>query len=59
MAQENNRAESRKHICIFELERKGAYFTGDVVCSVCGVRLSSTDQTTVKNQGGPETRPLP
>jgi len=32
---------SGKHVCIFELERKGALITADVVCTVCGVYLSS------------------
>jgi hypothetical protein len=37
------RAQSRfgKHVCIFDLERKGAVFTAEVVCRVCGVYLSS------------------
>ena len=30
-----------KHVCIFGLERKGAFFTAEVVCTVCGVYLSS------------------
>ena len=30
-----------KHTCIFELERKRTVFTGEVVCTVCGVYLSS------------------
>ena len=30
-----------KHICIFELERKGALITAEVVCMVCGANLSS------------------
>ena len=30
-----------KHVCIFELERKDALFTGKVVCTVCGIYLSS------------------
>ena len=30
-----------KHVCIFELERKGALITAEVVCTVCGVYLSS------------------
>ena len=33
--------QSGKHVCIFELERKDALFTGEVVCTVCGVYLSS------------------
>jgi len=34
-------SKSEKHTCIFELERKGDYFTDNVVCRVCGVYLSS------------------
>ena len=30
-----------KHVCIFELERKDALLTAEVVCTVCGVYLSS------------------
>jgi hypothetical protein len=33
--------KSVKHTCIFELERKRTVFTGEVVCTVCGVYLSS------------------
>ena len=33
--------QSGKHVCIFELERKGTLFTAEVVCTVCGVYLSS------------------
>jgi len=33
--------QSGKHVCIFELERKDALFTGKVVCTVCGIYLSS------------------
>ena len=36
---------SRKHVCVFQLERKGSYFTTDVVCTVCGIKLSSADQS--------------
>ena len=32
---------SGKHVCIFGLERKGALITANVVCTVCGVYLSS------------------
>ena len=37
----NDQPQSGKHVCIFELERKGALFTAEVVCTVCGVYLSS------------------
>ena len=33
-----------KHVCIFELERKGGLFTAEVVCTVCGVYLSSQQE---------------
>jgi hypothetical protein len=33
--------QSGKHVCIFEMERKGPLFTAEVVCRVCGVYLSS------------------
>jgi hypothetical protein len=41
MAPSSNSFPSRKHVCIFELERKGGSFTGDIVCTVCGGYLSS------------------
>jgi hypothetical protein len=41
MAQRTDPYGSDKHICVFELERKGDYFTDNVVCRVCGVNLSS------------------
>lgn len=49
----------RKHICIFECERKGRSFTGKVVCAVCGVYLSSEDQQSAKDKPaqGAENRP--
>ena len=46
--------QSRKHTCIFELERNGDNFTGDVVCRVCGVKLSSDSHTSVNDEGSPE-----
>jgi len=45
MAQRINPSESDKHICIFELERKGDHYTENVVCRLCGVYLSSLEQT--------------
>ena len=36
--------QGNKHVCIFELERKDGYLTGDVVCTACGVKLSSHTQ---------------
>jgi hypothetical protein len=41
MGQRSDQPQSSKHVCIFELERKGAVFTAEVVCRVCGVYLSS------------------
>jgi len=37
----SNQPQFSKHVCIFELERKGGLFTAEVVCTVCGVYLSS------------------
>ena len=34
-------AQPEKHICIFELGRKGDYFTDNVICRICGVDLST------------------
>jgi hypothetical protein len=44
MAQRTDPSHSDKHVCIFELERKGDAFTENVVCRVCGVYLSSLEQ---------------
>lgn len=41
MRQRRDQTQSGKHVCIFELERKGALLTAEVVCTVCGVYLSS------------------
>ena len=41
--QRSDPLQSGKHVCIFELERKGALFTVEVVCRVCGVYLSSQE----------------
>jgi hypothetical protein len=41
MGQGIDPSKSVKHTCIFELERKGKVFTGEVVCTACGVYLSS------------------
>lgn len=35
----NDPLQSKKHVCIFEMERKGGKFTGEVVCIVCGIKL--------------------
>jgi hypothetical protein len=37
----SDQPQSGKHVCIFELERKDALLTAEVVCTVCGVYLSS------------------
>ena len=41
MGQRRGQPQFGKHTCIFELERKGALITAEVVCTVCGVYLSS------------------
>ena len=41
MGQRSDQPPSGQHVCILEMERKGALFTGEVVCTVCGVYLSS------------------
>jgi hypothetical protein len=49
-----------KHVCIFELERNGDLFTAEVICTVCGVYLSSQqDQPTAQEKPahGPENEP--
>lgn len=50
MAQGIDSFPSKKHVCIFELERNGRYYTGDVVCTVCGVKLSSANEKSVNTQ---------
>ena len=44
MGQVIDPSKSVKHTCIFELERKGGLFTAEVVCTVCGVYLSSQQE---------------
>ena len=46
--QKNASLQSKKHVCIFEMERKGEDFTGDVVCIICGVKLYSAKQAASK-----------
>ena len=41
MGQRRDLPQSGKHVCIFKLARKGALITAEVVCTVCGVYLSS------------------
>jgi hypothetical protein len=43
-------SRSRTHIPIFSYERKGGSFTGDIVCTVCGVYLSEHDPLTRQEQ---------
>ena len=43
MGQRSYKTQVGKHVCIFELERKGDLFTTEVVCTVCGVYLSSQE----------------
>ena len=45
--------QSGKHVCIFEVERKGALFTAEVVCMVCGVYLSSQQDRPASTRRGP------
>jgi hypothetical protein len=40
----SNQPQYSEHVCIFELERKGGLFTAEVVCTVCGVYLSSQQE---------------
>ena len=49
----DNRSRPDKHICIFELERKGRIFTGEVVCTVCGVYLSSKNLESAQDKQAP------
>ena len=41
MGQRRDQQQSSKHVCIFELERKGGLLSAEVVCMVCAVHLSS------------------
>jgi hypothetical protein len=51
----DNRSQRDKHVCIFELERKGRAFTGEVVCIVCGVYLSSKNLKSAQGKAAPVT----
>jgi hypothetical protein len=57
MAQRNDSFPSKKHVCIFELERGGAYCTGDVVCMVCGLKISSLNAPSPKDDVRHESQP--
>ena len=51
-------SKSVKHTCIFELEHKGNVFTGEVVCTACGVYLSSHDPVSPRDKSiRPSDRP--
>ena len=56
----SNQPQYSKHVCIFELERKGGLFTAEVVCTLCGVYLSSEQDrppgTRHKAAQGPENQ---
>lgn len=54
MAQRTDPFQSKKHVCILELEREGGSFTGDVVCTICGLKLSSVNETSVKQDASPD-----
>jgi len=41
MGQRRDQPQYGKHVCIFELARKGAVLTAEIVCMVCGVYLSA------------------
>jgi hypothetical protein len=56
MAQRTDPFQPHKHVCIFELERKGRYFTPNVVCTVCGLRLHSADQSPQIEDATPENQ---
>ena len=43
MARDNFNAEG--HVCIYAMERDGRSFTGNIVCTVCGVKLCSAHET--------------
>jgi hypothetical protein len=50
MAQPVGHPQPEKHVCFFALERKGRTFTGEVVCMVCGVYLSSQNQASAEDK---------
>jgi hypothetical protein len=51
----DNRSQPEKHVCIFELERKGRAFTGEVVCILCGSYLSSKNLKSAQDKDAPIT----
>jgi hypothetical protein len=50
MAQRGQPFQPEKHVCVYALERKGGAFTGEVVCTVCGIYLTS------KNMGSEQDK---
>ena len=44
-------SQSDKHVCIFELQWNSGYLTSDVVCTICGLKLSSVCPMPVKDVG--------
>ena len=54
MAQRTDPFQSKKHVCILALEREGGSFTGDLVCTICGQKLSSVNETSVKQDASPD-----
>jgi hypothetical protein len=58
MGERTASSKCEKHVCIYELERKGDLLTADVVCTVCGAYLSSQEQVPAGEQAtiNPESR---
>lgn len=52
MGQHSYPFQPRKHVCIFELEREGLVSTGAIVCTVCGVYLSSPERPSAQDMTG-------
>ena len=52
-----NQLVTDKHVCIYELQRKGREFTAEVVCTVCGAYLSSQNVPQVKDKPAPSDHP--
>lgn len=45
----------KQHVHIFEYERKDDLFTGLIVCTVCGVYLSSSDEPSAQEKAATRT----
>jgi len=56
MAQVSN--QSDKHVCIFELQWNGGNLTSEVVCTICGDKLSSVSPAPVKDVRADNPRTL-